>query len=84
MGISWRHTVWAWWPPSLVLFEDLAYVIISYLQCSCGGERVAGGVNGVFFKPAVELVQIVCQLLILQNAGGWCLVIGDVFHTFPH
>ncbi len=50
------------------------------------GERgVAGGVNGcvercpervwgVFFKSAIELIQIVCQLLILQSAGGWCLV----------
>ncbi len=38
----------------------------------------------VFFKPAIELIQIACQLLILQSAGGWCLVTGDVFHTFPH
>ncbi len=37
-----------------------------------------------FFKPAVELIQIVCQLLSLHSAWGWCLVIGDVFQTFPH
>ncbi len=40
------HTVWAWCLPSLVLFEDLAYVIFSYLQCRCGERGVAGGVNG--------------------------------------
>ncbi len=33
---------------------------------------------------AIELIQIACQLLILHSAGGWCLVIGDVFQTFPH
>ncbi len=67
----------------------------SYLQCRCGGE---GGCRrcewfcgevfrtgvGCFFKPAIELIQIVWQLLILQSAGGWCLVSGDVFHTFAH
>ncbi len=37
-----------------------------------------------FFKSAIELIQIVCLLLILHSAGGWCLVNGDVFHTFPH
>ncbi len=25
--------------------------------------------------------KVVCQLLILRSAGGWCLVTGDVFHT---
>ncbi len=56
------------------------------------GERgVAGGVNGCvercsgqvgcFFKPAIELIQIVCQLLILHSAGGWCLVVGYLFYT---
>ncbi len=45
------------------------------VQSGCGG----GG-----FKPAVELIQIVCQLLILHSAGGWCLVVGDFFQTFPH
>ncbi len=34
--------------------------------------------GGCFFKPAIELIQIVCQLLILHSAGGWFLVIGDV------
>ncbi len=38
---------------------------------------------GCFFKPAVELIQIVCQLLILYSAGGWCLIIRNVFKTFP-
>ncbi len=47
------------------------------------GEVFSVGV-GCFFKPAVELVQIVCQLLILHSARGWCLVTGDVFYTFPH
>ncbi len=36
------------------------------------------------FKPAVELIQIACQLLILHSAGGWCLVVGYLFQTFPH
>ncbi len=44
---------------------------------------VQGGC-GVFVKPAVQHIQIVCQLLILHSAGGWCLVVGDLFQTFPH
>ncbi len=32
---------------------------------------------------AIELIQIVCLLLILYSARGWCLETGDVFHTFP-
>ncbi len=40
------------------------------------------GVGGGGFKPAVELIQIVCQLLILHSAGGWCLVVGDSFRPF--
>ncbi len=40
--------VWAWCFPSIVLFEDLAHVVFTYLQCRCGGRGVAGGVNGVF------------------------------------
>ncbi len=51
------------------------------------GERwVSGGVNGcvavwqsgcgVFFQISNRLIQIVCQLLILHSAGGWCLVVG--------
>ncbi len=59
---DWCHTVWAWCLPSLLLSEDLVQVVFTYLQCRCGGEGVAGGVNGV---------QIVCQLLILHSAGGW-------------
>ncbi len=43
--ISW-HTVWAWCFPSFVLYEDLPHVIFTYFQCRCGGEGVAGGVNG--------------------------------------
>ncbi len=39
---------------------------------------------GVGVKSTMELIQIVCLLLILQSAGGWCLVTGDVFHIFPH
>ncbi len=46
MGASWSAQVfrqaggliWAWCLPSLVIFEDLAQVIFSYLQCRCGGE----------------------------------------------
>ncbi len=45
---------------------------------------VQGGCGMFFFKPAVELIQIVCQLLSLHSAGGWCLVVGDLFQTFPH
>ncbi len=59
-----------------------------------GESGVAGGVNycvercservwGVF-KTTVKIIQIVCQLLILQSAGGWCLVNRNVFHTLPH
>ncbi len=50
----------------------------------CGGGGGAGGVNGcvercsgrvwgVFFKPAIKLIQIVCQLLILHSAGDGVL-----------
>ncbi len=53
----------------------------SDLKCWCGGE---GGCWMCFFKPATELIQIVCQLLILHSAGGWCLVVGDFFQKFPH
>ncbi len=35
-------------------------------------------VVGCFSKDSVKLIQIVCQLLILQSAGGWCLVTGDI------
>ncbi len=68
----------------LFLFFLKTWCTSSSLIFSAGvGEKgVAGGVNGVFFKPAIELIQIVCQLLILHSAGGWCLVIGDVFQTF--
>ncbi len=48
MGASWSAQVFrqagdtpswpAWCLPSLVLFEDLARIIFSYLQCRCGGE----------------------------------------------
>ncbi len=79
---DWRHTVWAWW--CLLLFFLETWRTSSSLIFSAGvGERgVAGGVNGWMrcsgrvlgvFKTAVELIQIVCQLLILHNAGGWRL-----------
>ncbi len=71
----------------LLVFLLKTWHTSSSLICSAVvGERgVAGGVNGDFsIKPAIELIQIVCQLLNLQSAGVWCLVTGDVFHTFPH
>ncbi len=37
---------------------------------------------GCFFKPAVELIQIICQLLIVHSAGGWCLVVVISFRPF--
>ncbi len=39
-------TVWAWCFPSFVLSEDLAHIFFTYLNCRCGGEGVAGCVNG--------------------------------------
>ncbi len=74
-------TVWAWCFFPFLLPEDLLHIVFAYLNCRCGGEGVAGGVNGcvewcpvrvwdVFFKPAVGLIQIVCLLLILHSAGG--------------
>jgi len=47
------------------------------------GEAFGAG-DGCSFKPAVKLVQIVCQLLIFHSAGGGCLVVGDLLQTFPH
>ncbi len=79
----------------LVCFrEDLVHLVFAYLNYRCGGEGVAGGVNGcvercsgrvwdVFFKSAIERIQIVCLLLILHSAGGWCLV-GYLFQAFTH
>ncbi len=74
-----------------LLLEDLAHFVFADLNCRCGGWGgllevlmvVWSGV-GCFFKPAVELIHIVCQLLILHRAGGWCLVVGYLFQTFPH
>ncbi len=37
---------------------------------------------GCFSKPTVKLIKIVCHLLILHDAGGWCLVICKVFQNF--
>ncbi len=70
----------------LLLFFLKTWHTSSSLICSSGvGERgVAGGCEWCFLKPAVELIQIVCQLLSLHSAGDGCLVIGDVFQTFPH
>ncbi len=56
------------------------HVIFSYLQFRCGGDRNGRNCEWCFFKPAVELIQIVCQLLILHSSRGWCLVIDDVFY----
>ncbi len=93
MGASWsaqdfRQTgVRPSGPGAFLLLIILKTLRMSFsLICSAGvGEMgVAGGVNHVFFKPAIELIQIVCQLLIIHSTGGWCLVTGDVFHTFPH
>ncbi len=47
-------------------------------------ESWSGRVCFFFFKSATELIQIVWLLLILHSAGGWCLVTGEAFHTFPH
>ncbi len=80
---GWCHTVWAWCLPSLDIFVEW-HIIFSYLQCRCGGEGDCKRCEWCFFKPAIELIQIVCLLLILQSAGGWCFLTGDVFHTFPH
>ncbi len=41
--------------------------------------RGVQGRCGVFFQIYSKLIKIVCQLLILQSAGGWCLVICNVF-----
>ncbi len=92
MGVStgfqagWCHTVWAWCLPSLVHSEELVDVFFTYLQykCRCGREGGCRRCEWCFFKPAIKLIQMVCQLLILHSAGGWCLVTGDDFHTFPH
>ncbi len=59
----------------------LAQLVSTNLNYRCG--RGVQGM-GCFFKSTIELIQIVCLLLILQSAGGWCLVTGDLFHTFPH
>ncbi len=78
---GWLHTICAWCFPSFALFEDLTHVNFSYLQCRCGGEGGCWRCEWCFFKPAVLLIQVVCQLLILHSAGGgggvscnwWCL-----------
>ncbi len=66
----------------LLLFFLKTWRMSSFLSAvQVWGGGVAEGVNGVFFKPAVELIQI-CQLLILQSAGGWCLVSSDSIIPF--
>ncbi len=72
-------------PDAFLLLFLLKIWRTSSLICSAGVGR--GGCRRrewCFFKPAIELIQIVCQMLILQSAGGWCLVNVDVFHAFPH
>ncbi len=46
-------------------------------QWLCGEVSRVG--VGCFSKPTVKLIKMFCQLLILQSAGGWCLVICNVF-----
>ncbi len=45
-------------------------------------EMVRMGVGG--FKSAIKLIQVISKLLVHLSAGGWCLVVGDGFRTFPH
>ncbi len=59
------------------------HLLLSVVQLWGRGGRWCCRCEWWFFKPAIELIQIVCQLLILHSAGGWCLVTGNVFHTFP-
>ncbi len=94
MGASWSAQVFrhAGVTPSgpdafLLLFFLMTWCTSSSLICIAvggGGEGGCRRCEWCFFKPAIELIQIVCQLLILHSAGGWCLVVGDLFQTFPH
>ncbi len=52
--------------------------IIHRPVCSVGLRCSHTGV-GCFSKSTVKVIKIVYQLLILQSAGGWCLVMS--FHT---
>ncbi len=90
---GWCHTVWTWCLSSLVLSEDLAHIFFTDLKCRSGGgglqevlalcrEMVRMGVGG--FKSTIKLIQVFSKLLIHLSAGGWCLVVGDGFQTFPH
>ncbi len=68
----------------LLLFSLKTWLMLSSLIFSAGvGDRgllevFRAGV-GCFSKSTVKLIKIICQLLILQSAGGWCLVIRNVF-----
>ncbi len=79
----------------LLLFSLKNWHMSSSLIFSAGvGDRgVSGGVNycevfragvGCYSKSTVKIIKTVCQLLIFQSAGGWCLVICNVFQTFLH
>ncbi len=40
-----------------------------------------------FFKPAIKLEKNITNHLPVVDfprCWGWCLVVGDVFQTFPH
>ncbi len=80
---GWCHTVWAWCLSSLVLSEDLAHIIFTDLQCRRGEMGVAGGVNGVF-QTCSRTHSDRLPVVDSPQCWGWCLVVGDVFQTFPH
>ncbi len=91
------HTIWAWCLSSLVLSKDLVHIFFNDLECRCRGEGDRGGVSGCVerwsgwvcvggggFKSTIKLIHVISKLLINLSAGGWCLVVGDGFQTFPH
>lgn len=62
---------------------------VSGCEVVIGEEWVGEGVGatGVMFlsiEPAVELVQVVGQLTIVQGAGGFPRVAGDFLQALPH
>ncbi len=63
---DWCHTIWAWCLPSFVHSEDLAHIVFTYLQCRCGGGGSCRRCEWCFFKPAIILIQLVWQLLIMS------------------
>ncbi len=69
-------------PGAFLLFSLKTWRMPSFFSAGVGDRgflevlivvwRGVQGGCGVFSKSTVKVIEIICQLLILQSAGGWC------------